>query len=70
MPISTVSNAKIGLKSNGGSGDIDTPTSVFKFLAGKKEAPIPKQTVGKAQSLREKILVLSIFPDIYTRSKK
>lgn len=69
MPVSTVSNAKIGLKTQNGSDDIDTPTSVFKFIAGKKEAPVPKKTVGKAQNLRERILVASLFPDIYTRHK-
>ena len=60
----------IGLQDVQGSDQINFDVSVFKFLAGKKEAPVPKVTVGPAQNLRERILVASIFPDIYTRSKK
>ena len=65
-----VPNTFIGLKDEQGSDQINFDTSIFKFLAGKKDAPIPTSTVGKAQNLREKILVASIFPDIYTRNKK
>lgn len=64
-----IPNSSIDLKING-TDQINFDTSVFKFLATQKQAPIPKYTVGKAQSLRERILVVSLFPDIYTRTQK
>lgn len=64
-----IPNSFIGLKTNG-TDQVNFDTSVFKFLATQKQAPIPKYTVGKAQSLRERILVVSLFPDIYTRTQK
>ena len=70
MSKSTVSRAFIGLQDVQGSDQINFDTSIYKFLVGKKEAPVPKATVGPAQNLRERILVASIFPDIYTRNKK
>ena len=70
MPQCTVSRALIGLTEVQGSDQLNFDVSVYKYLVGKKEAPIPERTVGKAQNLRERILVASLFPDIYTRSKK
>ena len=66
----TIPRSFIGLTEVQGSDQLNFDTSVYKFLVGKKEAPVPKATVGPAQNLRERILVASIFPDIYTRSKK
>lgn len=71
MPISTVPNSFIGLGSPGKPAtEIELPISIFKYIHAQKEALIPQRTVGKAQNLRERILVASLFPDIYTRSKK
>ena len=70
MPVSTVPNSVIGLRQPGSAGEIQLPITVYKYIASQKEAPIPQRTVGKAQNLRERILVASLFPDIYTRSKK
>ena len=66
---STVSNASIGLNSDK-IDEMNIPNALFKFLAGKKEAPTPKGTVGKCQTMRERILQLSLFPDIYDKRGK
>ena len=50
--------------------------AVYKYVAREhsqrglmgdtmKQAPIPKETVGEAHSLRKRILQLSLAPDIY-----
>jgi hypothetical protein len=44
--------------------------ALFKFLHAKKEAPVPKGTVGRCQTMRERILQLSLFPDIYDKRGK
>lgn len=66
-----VPNAMIGLGSPGTPvSEIQIGVSLFNYVYKEKEAPTPAGTVGKAQTLRERILVASIFPDIYTRNKK
>ena len=70
MPQQVVPNSAIGLGEPGKpAGEIALPVSLFKYIHAQKEAPAPKQTVGKAQTLRERILTVSLFPDIYTRHK-
>lgn len=72
MSKSVISNKIIGLDgSEPGkpAGEINLPISLMKFVHGQKEAPVPKATVGKAQTVREHILVASLFPNIYTRHK-
>ena len=67
-----LSNKSIGLDGTDPgkpAGEINLPVSLMKFVHSKKEAPVPKVTVGKAQTVREHILVASLFPDIYTRHK-
>lgn len=66
MPTATVPNSKVGLYSDR-MDEMNLPHALFKFLASKKEAPAPKGTVGKPQTMRERILQLSIFPDIYDK---
>jgi len=41
--------------------------AVFKFAHEKKEAPIPTGSVGKSDTMRKRILQLSLFPDIYDK---
>ena len=65
---STVPNHKIGLNSDK-IDEINLESATFRFLYGKKEAPTPKKTVGKCQGMREKILQMSLFPDIYDKVK-
>lgn len=36
----------------------------MKQVYEKKQAPAPKESVGKAATLRERILALSLFPNI------
>jgi hypothetical protein len=62
-------NSFVGLNSD----KIDDPSinpALFRFLAGKKEAPVPTGSVGRAGTMRERILQLSIFPDIYDKRGK
>jgi hypothetical protein len=66
---STVSNASVGLNSDK-IDEMNLPNALFKFLAGKKEAPIPKRTVGGCSTMRERILQVSLFPDIYDKRGK
>jgi hypothetical protein len=74
QPVSThakkvVPNHKIGLNSDK-IDEININFAVFKFLNGKKEAPIPTRSVGETSTLRKRILQLSLFPDIYDKNKK
>ena len=66
---STVSNVSVGLNSDK-LDEMNINFAVFKFLHTKKEAPIPKGTTGKHQTMRERILQLSLFPDIYDKRAK
>ena len=66
---STVSNVSIGLNSDK-IDEMNINYAVYKFLHTKKEAPIPTGTTGRSQTLRERILQLSLFPDIYDKRAK
>jgi len=66
---STLPNVSVGLNSDK-IDEMNIPNALFKFLHNKKEAPIPKGTTGKPQTMRERILHLSLFPDIYDRRSK
>jgi hypothetical protein len=63
---STVANSKVGLYTDK-MDEINIPHALFKFLASKKEAPAPTGTVGKCMTMRERILQMSLFPDIYDK---
>jgi hypothetical protein len=62
----TVSNASVGLNSEK-IDEMNLPNALFKFLYNKKQAPIPTRTVGECNSLRKRILQVSLFPDIYDK---
>jgi hypothetical protein len=62
----TVSNVSIGLNSEK-IDEMNLPNALFKFLYTKKEAPTPKGTVGRPETMRERILQVSLFPDIYDK---
>lgn len=64
-----IPNSVTGL--NPETGEMQTNYAVFKYVYGKeKTAPIPKGSVGQCDSLRKRILQVSIYPDIYTKVKK
>ena len=65
---STLPNHSIGLNTEK-LDEINIPMSVMKFVNRKQMAPIPKRTVGKCTTMRERILQMSLFPDIYDRKK-
>ncbi len=69
MTKSTVPNASVGLNSEK-MDEMNINYALFKFLHTKKEAPTPKGTVGKPQTMRERILQVSLFPDIYDKRGK
>jgi hypothetical protein len=62
-------NDVVGLSSSK-LDDYNINTTLFKFVADKKPAPTPVGTVGKCQTMRERILQMSLFPDIYDRNKR
>lgn len=66
---STVPNSRVGLYSDK-MDEINLPHALFKYLATAKEAPTPKGTVGQCQTMRERILQLSLFPDVYDKRAK
>ena len=45
-------------------------TTLFKYVAGKKVAPVPTGNLGECKSMRQRILQMSLFPDIYDKHKK
>ena len=55
------------LSLNPETGEMQTNYAVFKYIAGKKEAPVPKGSVGECNSMRKRILQMSLFPDIYDK---
>lgn len=65
----TVPNEKVGLTSPN-MDEMNIPPALFKFLYEKKQAPVPTATVGKTDSMRKRILQLSLFPDIYDKRGK
>jgi hypothetical protein len=42
-------------------------STLFSYVAKKKSAPVPTGTVGECNTLRKRILQLSLFPDIYDK---
>jgi len=62
----TVSNVSIGLNSEK-IDEMNLPNALFKFLHAKKEAPTPTGTVGECNTMRKRILQMSLFPDIYDK---
>ena len=65
----TLPNASIGLNSDNIS-DSNINSATWRFVHLVKEAPTPKGTTGKATTLRERILQMSLFPDIYDKRGK
>jgi len=66
---STLPNSAIGLNS-GNLGDSDINSANWRYLQSMKEPPAPRGTVGQCVTLRERILQLSLFPDIYDKRGK
>lgn len=62
-------NHTIGLNSEK-IDEMNVNFAVFKFVHGQKQAPIPKGTTGTCNGLRERILQMSLFPDIYDKRAK
>lgn len=62
----TIPNEAIGLNT-GRLDEIDINTVTFKYLHSKHEAAIPTGSVGGCKTMRERILQLSLFPDIYDK---
>jgi hypothetical protein len=62
-------NQSIGLNSDK-LDEMNTTFAVFKYIAGKKQAPIPKGSTGECNTLRKRILQMSLFPDIYDKRAK
>ena len=42
-------------------------STLFRYVAKKKSAPAPTGTVGECNTLRKRILQMSLFPDIYDK---
>lgn len=55
---------KIGMDPNQPVSEIHMGQSVFKFLASKGDIAPVKDSVGKTQNIREKIIKMSLFPQI------
>lgn len=49
---------------------MNIPYAVMKFVNRKQMAPTPKRTVGQCTTMRERILQMSLFPDIYDKRGK
>ena len=63
-----IPNNSIGL--DGGQDEMAITIALFKFVHGKKPAPTPTGTTGECDTLRKKILQMSLFPDIYDKRAK
>lgn len=66
---STLPNAAIGLNSDN-IADSNINSATWRFVQMTKEAPTPKGTTGRPSTVRERILQLSLFPDIYDKRGK
>lgn len=62
-------NASIGLNSDN-IGDSNINSATWRFVTLSKQAPTPKATVGRCTTMRERILQVSLFPDIYDKRGK
>lgn len=65
---STLPNHSIGLNTEK-IDEINIASSVMKFVSKKMMAPLPTATVGKCETMRMRVLQMSLFPDIYDRKK-
>lgn len=65
---STLPNSAIGLNSDN-LGDSNINSASWRFTSLMKEAPVGKGNLGKTQTMRQRILQLSLFPDIYDKVK-
>lgn len=63
---STVPNHSIGLETDK-LDEINIPVAVMKYVNRKAMAPTPKRTVGQCSTMRQRILQMSLFPDIYDK---
>ena len=66
---STVANHSIGLNSDK-IDEMNINYAVFKYVNKKQMAPTPTATVGACDTMRKRILQVSLFPDIYDKKKK
>lgn len=66
---STLPNHSIGLETEK-IEEINIPVAVMKYVNRKQMAPTPKRTVGQCTTMRERILQMSLFPDIYDKRGK
>lgn len=66
---STVPNHSIGLNSDR-LDDMNINYAVFTYYNKKAMAPAPKGSVGACDTMRKRILQVSLFPDIYDKNKK
>ena len=66
---STLPNSAIGLNSDN-LADSNINSSSWRFTALMKESPVGKGNLGKCQTMRQRILQLSLFPDIYDKVKR
>lgn len=64
----TIPNDAIGLNSQN-LGDSDINSATWRFVALQKEPAVGKGEIGKTQTMRTRILQLSLFPDIYDKVK-
>ena len=62
---STLPNTSLGLVVE--NDEMAINQAVFRFVHAKKQAPIPKRNVGSCQTMRERVLQMSLFPDIYDK---
>ena len=65
---STLPNHAIGLNSSN-LAESDINSASWRFLHSMKEAPVGKGNVGKCSTMRQRVLQLSLFPDIYDKVK-
>ena len=65
---STLPNESIGLNSDK-MDEMNIPSAVYKYVVRKQMAPTPKSTVGACNTMRERILQMSLFPDIFDKKK-
>jgi hypothetical protein len=56
--------AKIGMEPDKPVSEIHMGISVFKYLSSKGDIAPVKDSVGKAQDIRTKIIQMSLFPQI------
>lgn len=65
----TLPNHLIGLNSDK-LDESNINSAAWRFTSMMKEAPVGTGNVGKCQTMRQRILQLSLFPDIYDKVKR